>query len=100
MLNKEIFRSLVPTTILMMPRMFYRGLILYFCWLWFVVPLFALPIMPLWYAIPLSGLVSILTFEKIGVCHSIQESWVRVGEWALGATVFFIAAFVFHFLSM
>lgn len=92
----KVWNSLKPSIILMMPRMFYRGIILYFCWLWFVVPLFGVPVIPIWEAIPISGLVSILTFERIGMFHDVREAWVRVGEWSLGATVFFVAAFIFH----
>ena len=94
---ERIYKTFYPSIILMMPRMFYRGVILYFCWLWFIVP-FGLPIIPIWYAIPISGLISILTFEQIGRMHDPVEAWKRVGEWSVGATVFFASAFMFHIL--
>lgn len=82
----------------MLPRMFYRGIILFFCWIWFVVPIFGLPIIPLWYAIPLSGVVSLLSFEKIGDVDNTVDAWINLGRWFIGASVFFMAAFLMHLL--
>lgn len=94
----RLLNAFLPSIVLMMPRMFYRGIILYFCWLWFIVPIFGVAVIPLWEAIPISGLASLLTFEKIGKACELREAWIRVGEWAVGATVFFVAAYIFHII--
>lgn len=82
----------------MLPRMFYRGVILYFCWLWFVAPVFGLPPLPLWESIPISGLISLLTFERIGEIENATDAWITVGRWWIGATVFLAAAYAMHIM--
>lgn len=95
---QKIYNAFAPSVILMLPRMFYRGLILYFCWIWFIVPIFGLPIIPLWEAITIGGAVSLLTFEQIGLVENTNEAWLILAKWCIGATVFFVAAFVMHLM--
>jgi hypothetical protein len=67
--------------------------------MWFIVPGLHVPEMSLIYAVPISGLVSLLTFEKIGESEKISDSWIEVGRWAIGATVFLASAFLIHLIG-
>jgi hypothetical protein len=68
--------------------------------MWFVASLFGLPIIPFWDAVAISGLVSLLTFERIGEISEVQEAWIAVGRWSIGATVFFASAWLLHLMGL
>lgn len=83
------------SAVMIIPRMLYRGVILYFCWMWFIVE-YGLPPMDYWTATIIGGLISTLTFEHIGETKSISEAYAKMIEWFIGINVFFVAAFLIH----
>ena len=83
------------SSILIIPRALYRGVILYFCWLWFLVP-WGLPYLPYWTATIIGGVVSTLTFEHIGETHNSTSAFIKMMEWFFGINVFFLFAFIVH----
>ena len=84
------------SAILIIPRMLYRGVILYFCWWWFVVPYLGFPPINFWVAAALGGVISTLTFEHIGETKSFAVANKKMIEWLIGINIFFLAAFLIH----
>lgn len=47
----------------LVPAVLFRGYVLTVLWVWFVMPVFNLPVLTIGYAIGISGLVSLLTLQ-------------------------------------
>lgn len=90
------WKTFIPSACLMIPRMLYRGIMLYYCWLWFIVPIFKIAMLPLISAVCIGGMVSMLTFEDIGQIDNTQLALIRLGQWAIGASAFFVAIYLIH----
>lgn len=93
---KPIIDTIKASSILIIPRMLYKGFILYFCWMWFAIP-YGLPELDYWTATVMGGVTSVLTFEHIGQTHNTTTAFRAMMEWMFGASVFLAVAFLIHF---
>lgn len=87
---------IISAFILSVPRMFYRGLMLYFGWFWFITPFIGLKPLPFLAAVSISGIISLMTFEHIGEIHSSSLAFKRLIEWLVAASIPFFFIFLIN----
>ena len=95
---KPVENIFLASATLIIPRMLYRGVILYFCWRWFMLD-YGFPPLDYFTAAAMGGVLSVFTLSHMGEVKTVYEAQKKLVEWLIAISTFFAGAYVLYLIK-